>query len=101
MLQRVWCLMRARSEARTCMSGTSRPVRITDTTLRDGRHAISHQFTEQKVRATASALDAAGVEVIEVSHGDGVGGSSFTYSSSREDDFTLIRAACEEASQAK
>src|SRR4051812_49885403 len=61
------------------MSGTSRPVRITDTTLRDGSHAMSHQFTEEQVRATTAALDAAGVEVIEVSHGDGIGGASFNY----------------------
>ena len=33
------------------MSGTQRPVRITDTTLRDGSHAMSHQFTEEQVRA--------------------------------------------------
>ena len=59
------------------MAGTERPVRITDTTLRDGSHAMSHQFTEAQVRATAAALDAAGVEVIVVSHGAGIGGSSF------------------------
>src|SRR5438552_5620176 len=101
MSQRAWCLVRARSEARTCMSGTERPVRITDTTLRDGSHAMSHQFTEEQVRATVHALDGAGVEVIEVSHGDGIGGSSFNYGFSRTDEMTLIRAAHEEAKQAK
>ncbi|MDT7630608.1 MAG: 4-hydroxy 2-oxovalerate aldolase, partial [Pseudonocardiales bacterium] len=60
-------------------SGTARPelahdVRITDTTLRDGSHAMAHQFTEEQVRATVHALDAANVEVIEVTHGDGLGG---------------------------
>jgi 4-hydroxy 2-oxovalerate aldolase len=83
------------------MTGTQRPVRITDTTLRDGSHAMSHQFTEEQVRATASALDAAGVEVIEVSHGDGIGGSSFNYGFSRVSDIELVRAAAEEAKQAK
>src|SRR5216110_35642 len=78
-----------------------RQIRITDTTLRDGSHAMSHQFTEEQVRATVHALDGAGVEVIEVSHGDGVGGSSFNYGFSREDEFALIRAAYEEARQAK
>ena len=83
------------------MTGTQRPVRITDTTLRDGSHAMSHQFTEEQVRATVHALDGAGVEVIECSHGDGIGGSSFNYGFSRTDEMTLIRAAYEEATQAK
>jgi 4-hydroxy 2-oxovalerate aldolase len=82
------------------MTGTARPVRITDTTLRDGSHAMSHQFTEDQVRATVHALDAAGVEVIEVSHGDGVGGSSFNYGFSRVDEMQLIKSAAEEAAQA-
>jgi 4-hydroxy 2-oxovalerate aldolase len=80
--------------------GTKRPVRITDTTLRDGSHAMSHQFTEQQVRATVRALDGAGVEVIEVTHGDGLGGSSFNYGFSHTDEIDLIRAAVEEATQA-
>ena len=81
--------------------GTSRPVRITDTTLRDGSHAMSHQFTEEQVRATVHALDAAGVEVIEVTHGDGLGGSSFNYGFSLTDDIQLISAAVQEATRAK
>ena len=83
------------------MTGTKRPVRITDTTLRDGSHAMSHEFTEAQVRATVHALDGAGVEVIEVSHGDGIGGSSFNYGFSKVEDITLVRAAAEEASRAK
>ena len=81
--------------------GTSRPIRITDTTLRDGSHAMSHQFTEEQVRATVHALDAAGVEVIEVTHGDGLGGSSFNYGFSLTDDIQLIGAAVQEATRAK
>jgi 4-hydroxy 2-oxovalerate aldolase len=77
-----------------------RELRITDTTLRDGSHAMAHQFTEAQVRATVHALDAAGVAVIEVTHGDGLGGSSFNYGFSREDELTLIRAGVEEATQA-
>ena len=76
-------------------------VRITDTTLRDGSHAMAHQFTESQVRDTVRALDAAGVEVIEVTHGDGLGGSSFNYGFSHTDEMALIAAAREEAKQAK
>jgi 4-hydroxy 2-oxovalerate aldolase len=76
-------------------------VRITDTTLRDGSHAMAHQFTEQQVRDTVRALDQAGVEVIEVTHGDGLGGSSFNYGFSRTDELELIAAAREEAKRAK
>jgi 4-hydroxy 2-oxovalerate aldolase len=76
-------------------------VRLTDTTLRDGSHAMAHQFTEVQVRDTARALDRAGVEVIEVSHGDGIGGSSFNYGFSHTDEMTLIAAAREEARTAR
>jgi 4-hydroxy 2-oxovalerate aldolase len=76
-------------------------VRIIDTTLRDGSHAMAHQFTEQQVRDTVRALDRAGVEVIEVSHGDGIGGSSFNYGFSHTDEMTLIKAAKDEAKRAR
>ena len=77
------------------------PLRITDSTLRDGSHAMRHQFTAPQVRAIVHALDSAGVEVIEVAHGDGLGGSSFNYGFSREDEFDLIAAAVDEATRAK
>ncbi|RNF85864.1 4-hydroxy-2-oxovalerate aldolase [Streptomyces botrytidirepellens] len=76
-------------------------VRIIDTTLRDGSHAVAHRFTETQVRDTVRALDAAGMEWIEVSHGDGVGGSSFAYGFSGTDEMSLINAAREEARRAK
>jgi 4-hydroxy 2-oxovalerate aldolase len=78
-----------------------RDLRITDSTLRDGSHAMAHQFTEEQVRATVHALDSAGVEVVEVSHGDGLGGSSFNYGFSRTDEIALIGAAVDEATRAK
>lgn len=81
---------------------TGRPaVRITDTTLRDGSHAMAHQFTEEHARAVTRALDAAGVRVIEVTHGDGLGGSSFNYGFSHTDEIRLVRAAADEAAQAR
>ncbi|WP_030661783.1 4-hydroxy-2-oxovalerate aldolase [Streptomyces cellulosae] len=79
----------------------TRDLRITDSTLRDGSHAMRHQFTEEQVRGVVHALDGAGVEVIEVAHGDGLGGSSFNYGFSKVDEIQLIRAAVDEATAAK
>ena len=76
-------------------------LRITDSTLRDGSHAMAHQYTEDQVRGVVHALDRAGVQVIEVSHGDGLGGSSFNYGFSKVDEFQLIKAAVDEATRAK
>ncbi|MEV4286151.1 4-hydroxy-2-oxovalerate aldolase [Nonomuraea bangladeshensis] len=76
-------------------------IRITDSTLRDGSHAMAHRFTEEQVRGVVHALDRAGVEVIEVSHGDGLGGSSFNYGFSLEDDVKLVAAAVDEATTAR
>ena len=75
--------------------------RLTDSTLRDGSHALAHQFTVDQVRAVVRGLDAAGVPVIEVSHGDGLGGSSFNYGFSHTDEKLLLTAAVEEAGSAK
>ncbi|HKG50478.1 MAG TPA: 4-hydroxy-2-oxovalerate aldolase [Actinomycetales bacterium] len=75
-------------------------VKLVDTTLRDGSHAMAHRFTERQVRDTVRALDRANVEVIEVTHGDGLGGSSFTYGFSGTDELQLIAAAREEAARA-
>jgi 4-hydroxy 2-oxovalerate aldolase len=83
------------------MTAPASAVRITDSTLRDGSHAMRHRFTEEQVRAVVSALDGAGVEVIEVSHGDGLGGSSFNYGFSLVDEISLIKAAVDEATAAR
>ncbi|MBR20841.1 MAG: 4-hydroxy-2-oxovalerate aldolase [Microbacterium sp.] len=79
----------------------TRELRITDTTLRDGSHAMSHRFTTQQVVDTVRALDEAGVPVIEVSHGDGLGGSTFNYGFSLEPEMNLIAAAVEVAQRAR
>ena len=76
-------------------------IRITDSTLRDGSHAMAHRFSEEQVRSVVHALDRAGVEVIEVTHGDGLGGSSFNYGFSAVDDIKLVAAAVDEATRAK
>ena len=76
-------------------------VRLTDTSLRDGSHAKRHQFTEDDVRSIVRALDGAGMPVIEVTHGDGLGGSSYNYGFSLTDERVLMKAAVDEARQAK
>ncbi|MEI3609167.1 4-hydroxy-2-oxovalerate aldolase [Pseudogracilibacillus sp. SO10305] len=76
-------------------------IKITEVALRDGSHAVAHQFTEKQVRDVTRALDDAGMHYIEVSHGDGLGGSTIQYGRSLEDELTLIEAAAEEAKQSK
>jgi 4-hydroxy 2-oxovalerate aldolase len=76
-------------------------VRVTDTSLRDGSHAKRHQFTESDVRSIVGALDDAGVPIIEVTHGDGLGGSSFNYGSSKTPERTLMKVAVETAQRAR
>jgi 4-hydroxy-2-oxovalerate aldolase len=70
-------------------------IHILDSSLRDGSHALSHQLTAAQVSSVARGLDDAGVEIIEVSHGDGLGGSTVTYGFSKQSEMELIQAASE------
>lgn len=79
----------------------STAFRLTDSTLRDGSHAMSHRFTPDQARDVARALDEAGVPVVELSHGDGLGGSSFNYGFSAHDERELLRAAAGVVERAK
>lgn len=74
-------------------------LNILDVTLRDGSHSVRHAFTEEQVRHTARGLDAARVRYFEVTHGDGLGGSSLQYGLSAVEELKLIEAAVEEATQ--
>lgn len=70
-----------------------RDVVITEVALRDGSHAIAHQYTVDQVLRVAKALGEANVPYIEVSHGDGLGGSSLQYGLSHTHEMELIEAA--------
>ncbi|WP_249872423.1 4-hydroxy-2-oxovalerate aldolase [Oceanobacillus saliphilus] len=75
--------------------------RLTDTTLRDGSHAISYSYTIEQVKDIVRGLDEAGVPVIEVSHGAGLNGSTIQQGFSKTPEFELIKAAVETVKQAK
>ena len=80
---------------------SDRLIKFIDTTLRDGSHAVRHSFDEEQVAKIAKGLDESGVSLIELTHGDGLGGSSYNYGFSKVDEFTLLKAASKEIKNAK
>jgi 4-hydroxy 2-oxovalerate aldolase len=78
-----------------------RRIRVTDTTLRDGSHAVGHSFKAAQAREVSRALDQAGVPVVEVAHGDGLGADSIQCGFLQTPEGELIKesaASCRQAS---
>ncbi|MGN6872036.1 MAG: 4-hydroxy-2-oxovalerate aldolase [Solirubrobacteraceae bacterium] len=76
-------------------------VKIVDTTLRDGSHAIAHQYQVDQAARIASALDRAGVAAVAVGHGDGLGANSIQYGRPLHTDGELLSAVADVVDSAR
>lgn len=70
-------------------------VLVSDSTLRDGSHAVSHQLNSHQIAVYAAAAEAAGVPIVEVGHGNGLGASSLQLGESLISDIEMLKSARE------
>lgn len=76
-------------------------IRISDPTLRDGNHAVMHQLSAENIAAYCKAADAAGVSIVEVGHGNGLGASSLQLGEAKTPDHIALATARENLSRSK
>lgn len=76
-------------------------IKLHDNALRDGMHSVSHQFSTDDMVLLATSLDAAGMALIEVTHGDGLGGSSVNYGFGRHTNEEYLKAVIPKMKNAK
>lgn len=79
----------------------AKKIRIIDTTLRDGSHAIRHTYSPEQAGKIAAALAKAGAPTIECGHGDGISGSSCQYGFAQYDEYEVLQAVLDNAGDAK
>lgn len=79
----------------------SQQIRISDPTLRDGNHAVGHQLSAENIAAYCKAADAAGVSIVEVGHGNGLGASSLQLGEARTPDHIALTTARKNLSRSK
>ena len=76
-------------------------IKLHDNALRDGMHSVSHQFSLDDMVRMAVALDEAGMPLIEVTHGDGLGGSSVNYGFGKHSNREYLEAVVPKMKNAK
>ena len=83
------------------MNLKGKKITVHDMCLRDGMHPKMHQISVDEMVNVSKALDAAGVPLIEVTHGDGLGGASVNYGFPAASDEEYLTAVCKEMKNSK